>query len=88
MSTITISNLKHDRDLDHKAMSAVRGGMNSWMQGLGPIANVNVGVNQSINQLQNVEVTALNNIGSIGPNFGPLNFDVRPKQLAHATAIF
>ena len=88
MSSITISNLKHDRALDRQAMSAVRGGTNSWLQNLGPVANVNVGVNQNINQYQNVEVKALNNIGSIGPGFGPLSFDVSPKQMAHANAMF
>ncbi len=88
MSSITIANLEHDQALDRKAMSAIRGGMNSWMQQLGPVANVNVGVNQNINQFQNVEVKALNNVGSIGHGFGPLSFDVSPKQLAQASAVF
>lgn len=82
MSSIAIADLKHSQELDAKAMSTVFGGTNSWLAGLGPVANVNVGVNQNINQLQNVKVDALNNIGAIGPNFGPLRLDVNPAQWA------
>lgn len=88
MSTMTISDLPQDQTLDRQAMATVRGGSNSWLQGLGPIANVNVGVNQNINQLQAVNVNTLNDVGSIGPNFGPLRIDVAPKQLAHVHAAF
>ena len=83
MSSIAIHDLAKDDDLDRKAMSALRGG-NSWMKGLGPVANVNVGVNQNIVQLQNVEVNALNNVGVIGAGFGPLKLDVSPSQWANA----
>ena len=86
MSSIAIADLEHSQQLDTKAMSAVHGGTNSWLAGLGPVANVNVGVNQNINQLQNVEVNLLNNVGSIGPNFGPLRLDVNPAQWANANA--
>jgi hypothetical protein len=90
MSNITISNLPLDQALDREAMSAVRGGTGSWMKSLGSFANVNVGVdvNQNINQFQKVDVNTLNNVGSIGPGFGPLAIDVEPKQLAKASAIF
>ena len=54
----------------------------------GPLANVNVGVSQNIEQFQKVDVNTLNNVGSIGPGFGPLSIDVEPKQLARAAAIF
>ncbi len=83
MSNITISDLPQSRKLDRCAMSKVRGG-NSWLAGLGPIANVNVGVNQNIAQLQNVQVNALNNVGVIGAGFGPLNLNVSPSQWANA----
>ncbi len=83
MSSITISDLPESRKLDRSAMSRVRGG-NSWLAGLGPIANVNVGVNQNIAQLQNVQVNALNNVGVIGAGFGPLKLDVSPSQWANA----
>jgi hypothetical protein len=88
MSSITISDLGLRKDLDGKAMSAVRGGMGSaggsWLAGLGPVANVNVGVNQNITQLQNVEVNALNNVGVIGAGFVPPNLTVSPSQWANA----
>ena len=90
MSSITISDLEHSRQLDGKAMSSISGGSgapaagNSWLAGLGPVANVNVGVSQNITQLQNVEVNALNNVGVIGAGFGPLKLDVSPAQWANA----
>ena len=87
MSNLTIQDLPRSDDLDEKKMSQVRGG-NSWLKGLGPIANVNVGVNQNISQLQNIEVNALNNVGVIGAGFGPLKLDVSPSQWAYADAAF
>lgn len=89
MSTIMIRDLAKSEELDRKAMAAVRGGFagNSWLAGLGPIANVNVGVNQNITQLQNIDVNALNNVGVIGAGFGPLKLDVSPQQLASAGVI-
>jgi len=86
MSTIKVNNLAQSRELDRKSMAAVRGG-NSWMKGLGPVANVNVGINQNITQFQNVEVNALNNVGVIGAGFGPLKLDVSPRQFASAIAV-
>ncbi len=85
MSTLAIHDLAKSKDLDRKAMSTVRGG-NSWLKGLGPVANVNVDVNQNISQLQNIEVNALNNVGVIGADFGPLKLDVSPTQWASAHA--
>jgi len=82
MSNITVHDLPRSEELDDKAMTEVRGG-NSWLAGLGPVANVNVGVNQNIAQLQNIEVNALNNIGVIGAGFGPLKLDVSPSQWAN-----
>jgi hypothetical protein len=83
MSSLAIHDLAASRELDNKSMAAVRGG-NSWLAGLGPIANVNVNVNQNIQQLQNVQVNALNNVGVIGPNFGGFKLDVSPAQWANA----
>jgi hypothetical protein len=93
MSTIMIQDLSQTRDLDHRAMSAVRGGAglgNPWLQGKGPVATptVNVNVNQNIEQLQYVNVEALNHIGVLGANLGPLAFDVSPTQQAWNTASF
>jgi hypothetical protein len=87
MSNIMIRDLPLAAELDRKAMRSVRGG-NSWLQGLGPIANVNVGVNQNITQLQNVEVNALNNVGVIGAGFVPPNLNVSPSQWANTGAYF
>ena len=83
MSAIMIRDLAQSRELDRTAMSAVRGGQ-SWLSG--PFANVNVGVNQNIIQVQNIEVNALNNIGVIGASF-PFHLTVSPKQWASASAI-
>lgn len=87
MSTLMIQDLPRSDELDSTAMAKVRGG-NSWLKGLGPIANVNIDVNQNIAQLQNVEVNALNNVGVIGAGFGPLKLDVSPSQWATAQAAF
>jgi hypothetical protein len=84
MSYLTVTDLPSSQDLDRSAMASVRGGTNSWMAGLGPIANVNVGVNQNITQLQNVQVNALNNVGVIGAGFVPPNLTVSPSQWAAA----
>lgn len=93
MSTIMIRDLATSNELDRKTMATVRGGTgtgigstNSWLAGLGPVANVNVGVTQNISQLQNVEVNALNNVGVIGAGFVPPNLNVSPAQWANANA--
>lgn len=89
MSTLTISNLEQDRLLDHDAMCAIRGGSgNSWLAGLGPLANVNIGVSQNITQFQKVDVNTLNNVGVIGSGFGPLRLDISPPQIANVAAVF
>lgn len=85
---ITISTLSQDSTLDRQAMRAVRGGTNTWMQGLGAVASINVGVNQNINQFQRVDVNTLNHVGVIGPGFGPLRLEVAPQQFGNATALF
>ena len=77
--SIQISDIAGSTDLDQASMESVRGG-NSWLAGLGPIANINVGVSQNLTQLQNVEVNTLNNVGSIGPNFAVPKINVSPNQ--------
>jgi len=77
--SIQISDIANSTELDQASMKSVRGG-NSWLAGLGPIANINVGVSQNLTQLQNVEVNTLNNVGSIGPNFAVPKIDVSPSQ--------
>lgn len=85
MPNLMIRDLARSRELDRQTMSAVRGGR-SWLTELGPVANVNVGVNQNIVQLQDIQVNALNNVGVIGAGFGPLRLDVSPKQWASTGA--
>ncbi|QYD71265.1 hypothetical protein KZJ38_29930 [Paraburkholderia edwinii] len=88
MSSIIISDLSGIRTLEHGEMSAVSGGApgNSWLAGLGPVANVNIGVNQNITQMQFVNVEALNNIGVIGAGFVAPNLNVSPKLWASTNA--
>ena len=93
MSTIQIQDLAERRELDTKSMSAVRGGYRSagsWFEGMGPAANVNVGVNvnQELIQVQNVNVEALNNVGVIGAGFGPFKLNVSPSQIGGLKAVF
>jgi hypothetical protein len=84
MSSIMIRELAPGSAIDRKAMSAIRGGTNSWLGGLGPVANVSVGVSQNITQNQIVEVNAFNNIGYIGSGVGPFKLTVDPSQYANA----
>ena len=65
-------------------MSDVRGGGNTSLANAGSLANINVAVNtnQNIVQYQNVEVNALNNIGVLGANIGPIHLNVNPAQYA------
>jgi hypothetical protein len=84
MANITIHDLQESRELDGEALTRLRGGY-GWLSGLGPVANVNIGINQNIAQLQNVQVNALNNVGIIGAGFGPLKLDVSPSQGADPT---
>lgn len=80
--SIMISDIATSSDLDHASMASVRGG-NSWLAGLGAIANVNIGISQNLTQLQNVEVNTLNNVGSIGSNFALPKINVSPSQFGN-----
>jgi hypothetical protein len=87
MSSIIVKDLPEARTLNRRAMSAVSGGAgipgvggNSWLQGLGPVANVNVNVNQSLTQLQYVNVEALNN-SFIGPGVKLPSLNVSPQLI-------
>ncbi|MGN6317131.1 hypothetical protein [Trinickia sp.] len=82
MSSVVIHELPPDTELDRKVMSDIRGGANSWLSGLGPVANVNVGVSQNIEQNQAVVVNAFNNNLIVGAGVGPFKLDVNPSQFA------
>ncbi|WP_028220351.1 hypothetical protein [Paraburkholderia oxyphila] len=90
MSSIVIRELAPGTELDRRAMSALRGGSSNTVSGIGSIANINVSptVEQNIEQIQVVNVNALNNIGYIGAGFGPLNLKVSPSQYANAGVTF
>lgn len=77
---LTISDLSTSTELDNQAMAAVSGGHS--LGGLGPYADVNVNIDQDIGQFQQIEVNALNNIGVLGADLGPLSFNVSPQQSA------
>ncbi|TKC81633.1 hypothetical protein FAZ69_27085 [Trinickia terrae] len=93
MSSLTIHELAPGSELDRRAMASIRGGsglpFGGGSSGPGsPNVNVNVGVSQNIEQIQNVEVNALNNIGVLGAGFGPLRLNVSPQQFANAGVQF
>jgi hypothetical protein len=90
MSSLVIRELPPGTALDRRAMSAVRGGTSSSSSGYGSIANINVSptVTQNIEQIQVVNVNALNNVGYIGAGFGPLNLKVDPAQYANTGVAF
>ena len=77
---LSIKDLPESRELDHQALADVSGGYFS------PSAfadvDINIAIDQDINQFQNVQVSALNNIGVLGADLGPLNFNVSPSQWA------
>ena len=71
MSSIAISDLAHNAELDSRAMSLVRGG-----SAFGRDVNVNVNVNQQIGQFQQIGINVLNNNGVIGAGFKGPDIDV------------
>ena len=77
---LSINDLPESKELDSKAMTDVTGGY--ALADLGTVANVNINIDQNIAQFQNVEVNALNNIGVLGADLGPLKFAVNPSQWA------
>jgi hypothetical protein len=85
MSSIMIRDLAHSKELDGKAMSAVRGGALGNLANL-PFANVNLDldIDTSIDQTLLVQVNALNNVKVIGAD---LDFDlgILAKQQAAPT---
>ena len=82
MSSIIVRDLAASRDLDQKSLCAIRGGTD-WLNKVGnsgPLANVTININQSVQQLQQVNVAALNNNNVIGANLSGIKIGVDPKQ--------
>ncbi len=75
MSSIVIRDLGCSRELDARAMSAVRGGV-------GPSVDVNVNLDQKIGQFQDIQVNVLNNNAVIGAGFDSPALHVSPMQWA------
>jgi hypothetical protein len=82
-----IEDLTMSRELDDKAMSALRGGF--FKPSFGGDVDIDIGVAQGITQNQNVEVNVLNG-ASIGVPlnafWGGLALDVSPEQAASTDA--
>ena len=83
MSSIAISDLAHNAELDTRAMSAVRGG-----RAFGQDVNVNVELNQQIGQFQQIGINVLNNNGVIGAGFKGPDIDVAAALRAQNKVIF
>ncbi|ACC72976.1 hypothetical protein PPMP20_28170 [Paraburkholderia phymatum] len=93
MSSIMIRDIDGERTLGRHEMSAVSGGTgtpgltgNSWLAGLGPVANVNIGINQNITQAQFINVETLNN-SIVGPGVKLPNINLSPKLVANTNAV-
>jgi hypothetical protein len=83
MSSIAIRDLSRSIELDQHAMGAVRGGFS-----FGPDTKVNLNVNQQIFQVQDIDVSVLNNNGIIGAGFKGPDIDVDAMQKAENKAFF
>ncbi|WP_454763296.1 hypothetical protein [Cupriavidus campinensis] len=82
MSSIIVRDLAASKELDRKSLCAIRGGSN-WLANagnMGPLANVNININQSVQQLQQVNVAAFNNNTLVGVDLGHIKLGVNPSQ--------
>jgi|GEM_PF-810055 len=77
---LSIKDLPESQELDRQALTEVSGGY--FVPSAFADVDVNIAIDQEINQFQNVQVSALNNIGVLGADLGPLNFNVSPSQWA------
>ncbi|SNT34893.1 hypothetical protein SAMN06265795_12735 [Noviherbaspirillum humi] len=89
MSTLIIEDIPARREMGTDQLAAVRGGYAApaaldALGGLGKVADVNINISQNIQQLQNVQVNALNNVGVIGAGFVMPKLEVSPSQWANA----
>lgn len=82
MSSITLSDLPCATRLDHRAMSSVRGG-HAW----GSDVKVNLNINQSLVQVQDVNLNVLNNNGSIGAGFTGPTVNLAATQTGFNSAV-
>jgi hypothetical protein len=87
-----IPDIDGERTLGRHEMTTVSGGTgapglsgNSWLNDLGPVANVNIGISQNISQAQFINVETLNN-SIVGPGVKLPNINVSPKLWAETNA--
>lgn len=82
MSSIIVRDLAASKELDRKSLCAIRGGSSAdWLSKLGSAGPlVNITINQSVQQLQQVNVAALNNNKIIGADLGNIKIGVNPSQ--------
>ena len=80
MSSILVRDLAVSKDLDQQSLCAIRGGTDWFgkIAAAGPLVNVNI--NQSVQQLQQVNVAAFNNNKIVGVDLGNLSLNVKPTQ--------
>ena len=78
---LSIKDLPESQELDHQAMTEVTGGY--FVPGAFADVDINIGIDQDIVQVQNVQVSALNNIGVLGADLGALNLAINPSQYAY-----
>jgi len=83
MSTIKVNDLSRSTELSQQDMNAVRGGF-----AFHPNVNVNMNVNQTIFQVQEIDVNTLNNNGAIGAGFVGPHIDLDAHLNAENKAIF
>jgi hypothetical protein len=82
MSTITLNDLPCANALDERAMSAVRGG-HSWDGDV----NVNLNINQSLLQIQDVDLNVMNNNRAIGAGVTGPTVNLAPTQFGFNSAV-
>ena len=80
MSSIIVRDLAVSKELDHQSLCAIRGGTDWFgkIAAAGPLVNINI--NQSVQQLQQVNVAAFNNNKIVGVDLGNLALNVKPTQ--------
>jgi hypothetical protein len=80
MSSIIVSDLSVNQELDRGSLRAIRGGY-AMLPGLGlGNPNINVNINQSVAQLQNISVNTLNYSNLIGVDLSKVKVNVVPTQ--------
>ncbi|NGZ85129.1 hypothetical protein [Duganella aceris] len=82
MSLITLNDLPCTTDLDQHAMCAVRGG-HGWARDV----SVDLKINQSLVQVQDVDLNVLNNNGSIGAGFTGPTVNLAAAQTGFNSAV-